>query len=89
MEFRWNEWNLDHIAVHGVTPEEAERVVENAEPPYPEGREDGKLLVIGRSDGGRWMQVIYVQDDDDTAFVIHARPLDDGEKRRYRRRMRR
>ena len=89
MEFRWNEWNLEHIAEHGVRPEEAERVVENARPPYPEAREDRKLLVIGRGLGERWLQLIYVLDDDGTAFVIHARPLDDGEKRRYRRRMRR
>lgn len=89
MEFRWNDWNLEHIAAHGVKPDETERVVEGAQPPFPEGREDGKLLVIGRGEGGRWLQVIYVLDDDGTVFVIHARPLDDGEKRRYRRRLRR
>lgn len=89
MEFRWIEWNLAHIAEHGIKPEEAERVVQNAHPPYPEERDNDKLLVIGRGDGERWLQVIYVLDDDGTAFVIHARPLDDGEKRRYRRRMRR
>lgn len=89
MEFRWNEWNQEHIAGHGVRLEEAAYVVENAQTPYPEGREDGKLLVIGCGPGGRWLQVLYVLDDDGTAFVIHARPLDDREKRRYRRRMRR
>lgn len=31
---------------------------------------------------------IYVLDDDGTAYVIHARPLTDAEKRRYRRRRR-
>ena len=35
MEFRWNEWNIDHIAEHGVRPEEAEAVVRNAKSPYP------------------------------------------------------
>jgi hypothetical protein len=28
MEFRWNAWNIEHIAEHGVTPEEAEAVVQ-------------------------------------------------------------
>jgi hypothetical protein len=88
VEFRWNEWNLEHIARHGVRAEEAEGVVENAVPPYPEGREDEKLLVIGRGTGERWLHVIYVLDDDGTAFIIHARPLNDMEKRRYRRRIR-
>jgi len=27
MEFRWNEWNVEHIAEHGVTPDEAELVL--------------------------------------------------------------
>jgi hypothetical protein len=29
---------------------------------------------------------VFVLDDDGTVFVIHARPLTDLEKRRYRRR---
>jgi uncharacterized DUF497 family protein len=89
VEFRWNEWNLEHIARHGVKAHEAERVIESAHPPYPEERDDEKLLVIGRGAGERWLQVIFVLDGDGTVFVIHARPLDDREKRRYRRRMRR
>ena len=28
MQFRWNEWNSDHIESHGVDPEEAEVVVD-------------------------------------------------------------
>ncbi len=29
--FRWNDWNRDHIARHGVVPVEAERVVINGD----------------------------------------------------------
>lgn len=32
MDFRWNDWNLEHVAVHGVEIEEAEHVVEHARP---------------------------------------------------------
>jgi len=88
VDFRWNEWNSDHATKHGVTEEEAEMVVREAEPPFPEERGDGKWLVIGRGVGGRWVQVIYVVDDDDSLYIIHARPCTDREKRRYRRRMR-
>lgn len=89
MEFRWNDWNLGHAAKHGVgVPREAERVVEGARPPYPEYRGDGRWLVIGRGTGGRMVQVIYIADPDGSLYVIHARPLDDREKRRYRRRTR-
>ena len=87
--FRWIEWNVGHIAAHGVTPFEVERVVNGARPPYPEYQGDERWLVIGRGLGGRFIQVVYLTDEDDEMlFVIHARPIGDREKRRYRRRTR-
>ena len=87
--FRWNRWNVEHVGKHGVTPEEAERAVRNARVPYPSHQPEGKWLVIGRGAGNRLLQVIYVIDDDGkTAYVIHARPLTEPEKRRHRRRLR-
>ena len=86
MLFRWIDWNRDHIAEHGVDPEEAEMVIRNVKSPYPEQIGDDKLLVAGRGRGGRFLQVIYILDPADTAFVIHARPLNDSEKHRFRRR---
>jgi uncharacterized DUF497 family protein len=88
MLFRWIDWNIDHIAKHGVDSEEAEAVVRQARPPFPEQISNDKLLVQGHGRGGRFLQVIYVLDPDDTVFVIHARPLTDREKSRYRRRIR-
>ena len=85
MLFRWNDWNTGHIAEHGVSPEEAEAVVENALPPCPQAREDEKWRAVGRGYGGRWLQVIYIFDPEDTVYVIHARPLTDREKKRERK----
>jgi uncharacterized DUF497 family protein len=87
IDFRWNEWNTEHIERHGVSPEEAERVVEGARPPYPLDRGDDKWLVWGRGQGDRWIQVVFVVDADGTIFVIHARPLTENERRRGRRRL--
>lgn len=89
MEFRWNEWNLEHLAEHGVRPDEAEALVENATRPFPMQPGEGRHLVWGRGDGGRLLQVIYLLDDDGTVFVIHSRPLTRREKHRYRRMRRR
>jgi len=87
MEFRWNAWNLEHATRHGVSPEEAERVVERARRPYPLHRGDGKWLAVGRGAAGEFVQVVYLLDPDGaTVYVIHARPLTDAEKRRHRRR---
>jgi uncharacterized DUF497 family protein len=88
VEFRWIEWNLAKIASHGVAQEEAEYVVEQAKPPYPEYREDEKLLVWGATQSGRRLQVVFLLDPDDAVFVIHARPLTNREKRRLGRRRR-
>ena len=85
--FRWNEWNEDHIGKHGVLPEEAEYLVNNAKPPYPENIGRGKWLVRGQSPYGRFLQVLFVIEDD-CYYVIHARGLNDREKRQLRRRRR-
>jgi len=89
MEFRWNEWNTEHIAGRGVSPEEAELVIRAARRPYPRIVQEDKWLVWGQGWGGRFLQVIFVLDEDETIYVIHARPLTKQEKRRYRRRTKR
>lgn len=86
MQFRWIDWNRDHIAEHGVEPKEAEMVVRNAKPPFPIKIEEDKWLVKGRGIGGRFLQVVYLLDADKTVFVIHARPLSEREKQQLRRR---
>ena len=85
MEFRWIDWNIDKVAEHGVRPEEAESVVEGAADPYPKHREDDKFLVWGATTAGRLLQVVFLLDEDDRVFIIHARPLTEREKRRRRR----
>jgi uncharacterized DUF497 family protein len=85
--FRWIDWNEEKVARHGVTPEEAEHVVNHARRPFPEQHGE-KLFVAGPTAGGRWLQVIFVLDDSETAFVIHARPLNEAERKRFRKRIR-
>jgi uncharacterized protein len=85
--FRWNQWNIQHIARHGISPDAAEQVVIHARRPYPSYEGDGRFLVRGQTDGGQYLQVVYVVDDDgETFYVIHARPLTESEKRNLRRR---
>ena len=88
MVFRWNRWNREHIARHGVSPPEACEVLADARRSYPMRRADDKWLVWGRTLGGRLLQIVFVLGDDDTVFVIHARPLTPNEKRLFRRQQR-
>lgn len=53
MDFRWNEWNEEYVASHGVLPEEAEAVVESAHQPFPRKTDNDKWLAWGRGAGGR------------------------------------
>jgi hypothetical protein len=52
MDFRWNDWNIEHIAEHGVSPEDAERAIRAASHPYPRKIQEDKWLVWGRGRGG-------------------------------------
>lgn len=49
----------EHAARHGVSREDAEHVVRNAEPPYPEDIGEGKYRVWGRTSAGEYIQVIF------------------------------
>jgi uncharacterized DUF497 family protein len=86
--FRWNDWNVDHIANHGVSPGEAEYLVNHARSPYPRRIRDEKFYVAGQAPDGSYLQVIFVLDPDETVFVIHARPLTERERAIYRRSIR-
>lgn len=84
-EFRWNEWNVEHIAEHGVFPDEAEQVVRRARRPFPRYVGDGKWRVDGQTSNGRYLRVIFIVSPADTFYVIHAMELSRNEKRRYRK----
>ena len=72
MEFRWNNWNVNHIAKHGVSPEEAEHVVRWAT--RHKRHKKGSWIVYGRGNSQRKVEVIYVKGPDGTLYIIHAMP---------------
>ena len=86
--FRWNADNVDHLADHGVSPEEAEQVMRHARPPYPRAIQDGKFVVWGQTHEGVYLQVIFIFGPPGVVYVIHARPLNGREKERLRRQRR-
>ena len=86
LEFRWIPWNVGKVEGHGLSVSDVEFAVNHARRPYPKPIGNEKWLVVAPTRGGRIIQVIYVVDEEDESlFVIHARPLTDKERRRRRR----
>jgi len=86
-EFVWPEDRIEHIADHGVTPEEFEEVCfgeslvlrtksEGANPVY---------LVLGQTSDGRYIFCVVIHFPDGNGYPVTARPMTEKEKRRFRK----
>ncbi|SRR5579875_2605145 len=77
MPFVWDAGNIDHIARHDISPEEAEQVVEND--PFDIARYlrngEERLNQVGETDAGRVLVVVTTQRGEDTR-VVTAHPAD-------------
>ena len=75
----WDDDNVEHIAEHGITTEDAEYVVEHARPPFPRAAGGGKFFVWGRAGDGSFLQVgfVYLPDERvDMALLEASQVLD-------------
>jgi uncharacterized protein len=83
----WPEERIEHIARHGVTPEEVEDVcfgkslvlrakAEGENPVY---------YVLGQSEAGRYLFCVVIQFPDGNGYPVTARDMTTKEKRRYRK----
>jgi hypothetical protein len=77
-----------HIYGHGVTEQEVEQVLDGPGEDVPAARDS--RMKLGQTAAGRYLQVIYVPDEDpNSVFVITAYELRGKAKKAYRRRQRR
>jgi len=91
MEIRFYEdpdTGLPHIYGHGVSKKEVRQVLRSRGEDLP-GTRDSRIK-LGQTASGRYLQVIYVPDEDpDSVFVITAYELQGKARTAYRRRQRR
>ena len=66
MEVFWDAASREHIAKHGVMPEEVDHVLAHSRPPFPQQIGGGKHRVLGQTRAGRFLQVIFVYRSIDT-----------------------
>jgi uncharacterized DUF497 family protein len=83
-EIRWTEAAEDHIAVHGVAPDEVEQVVNTRPRLVLAGREETEY-VFGTTDAGRHLLVVLAEAIDGRDYVVSARDMSDAERRAFRR----
>lgn len=87
VRFEWDEWNVEHIARHGVKPDEAEEVLWNG-PLIRQGR-SGTRVALGQTEAGRLLAVVFAVRSGHAVYVVTARDMDHKERRLYRRERRR
>lgn len=82
-EFEWDEHNEDKlIDNHNVSALEAEQCFAN---PHTKRRKGDDLLMLGLTDGGRMLFLVYEQKPDGVVRVYSAREMNDRERGTYRR----
>ena len=84
-EFEWNENNIEHIARHGVSPDEVEDVAFDDEPWIRKGRKRTRYM-LGYTVAGRYLFTVYTLKDKGVAKVITSMDMDDKTRRLYRNR---
>ncbi len=81
--FKWDERNINHIARHGVTPQEVEEACYNQ--PLCRKTKEKLYLVYSQTDAGRYLLVVLRLDSFDIACVVTARRMTEREQKYYQR----
>lgn len=86
-ELIWPEERVEHIAFHGVAPEEVEEVC-FSNPLILRARSEGKnpvYYVLGQTWTGRYLFCAVIQFPDGRGYPVTARPMTQTERRRFER----
>lgn len=87
-ELLWDAWNEEHVLRHGVEPREVEEAVFDASSLVlrTRGKDQTRYVILGLTDAGRYLFVVLEPQAGNRAYVITARDMDDGERRRFKTR---
>lgn len=84
MDFDWNAANIEHIALHHITPEEAEQVIAND--PLDTGavlrNGEARIVHLGETNAGRVL-VVVITERGGRYRVVTARPSRREEREFY------
>lgn len=86
-ELVWSEDRIEHIARHGIEPEEVEDVC-FGEPLVLRARSSGSnpvYQVLGRTQNGRYLLCIVIAFPGGRGYPVTARPMTKRERQRFQR----
>jgi len=83
-DLEWDDVNAEHIARHGINPDEVDEVVFHRSYHLTHVRNE-RYLLTGRTDGGRIISVILERKGQGMFRVITARDAAPHERRLYQR----
>ena len=86
-ELLWPRERVEHIARHGVTPEEVEQSC-FGKPLVLRAKSYGEnpvYYVLGQTDAGRYLFAVVIQFPDGRGYPVTARSMTEKEQRRYQR----
>jgi uncharacterized protein len=86
-EIIWTEERVEHIARHGVSPEEVEQVC-HGYPLVQRAKSEGKnpvYYLLGQSYSGRYLFCVMIQFPENKGYPVTARPMTEKEQSKYKR----
>ena len=78
----WDEWNIEHISLHGVSSVEVEKALTDPSVVFLPTYND-RILVLGRS-GERLLSVVMAKEKEGVFYIVTARDMSKKERSRYR-----
>jgi uncharacterized protein len=85
-ELIWPEDRVDHIARHGVEPEEVEEVCFGRRPRILRAKASGKnpvYYVLGQTTAGRYLFCVVLQFPEGKGYPVTARPMTEDERQQF------
>lgn len=80
-ELVWDEWNIGHIARHGVTPDEVEQV-RQGDFVYWEA-DKGRIMLVGETKAGRLISAVLSYKGEGRYYPITSHTASRKQRRRY------
>jgi uncharacterized protein len=78
-------WPQEHIARHGVTPDEFEQVCRGDSLIQKSKGKNPVYYARGQTEAGRYLVCLVIRFPDGRGYPITAREMDASEKRRFRK----